>query len=107
MQFSVLPTAPHHYRCTPGVLSPILTSLVSSKVPTACGPECLQGRLELAELRDLHVRPSVNRLIDSSEPDLRGREPPRPDSRLMIFWGPPFSAVSSGHSSDALGQCPL
>src|SRR5437762_549241 len=39
MQFSFLPTEPHHGRCTPGVLSPCLTSLVSSKIPTECGPE--------------------------------------------------------------------
>ena len=37
MQFSFLPTAPHHCRCTPGVLSPFLTSLVSSMIPMECG----------------------------------------------------------------------
>ena len=41
MQFSFLPTAPHHCRCTPGVLSPFLTSLVSSKIPIECGPGVL------------------------------------------------------------------
>ena len=39
MQFSFLPTEPHHCRWTPGVLSPCLTSLVSSRIPTECGPE--------------------------------------------------------------------
>ena len=33
IQFSVLHTEPHHCRWTPGVLSPFLTSLVSSMMP--------------------------------------------------------------------------
>ena len=41
MQFSVLPTAPHHCRWTPGVLSPFLTSLVSSKIADRVRPGVL------------------------------------------------------------------
>ena len=44
MQFSFLPRVPHHCRCTPGVLSPCFTSLVSSMMPTEFGPDVLADR---------------------------------------------------------------
>ena len=55
MQFSFLPTAPHHCRCTPGVLSPFLTSLVSSKIADGVGP----GVLVADDLLEVVAQPVV------------------------------------------------
>ena len=59
MQFSFLPTAPHHCRCTPGVLSPFLTSLVSSKIADRVGAGVLVADDVLEPVARLVVVPAV------------------------------------------------
>ena len=59
MQFSFLPTAPHHCRCTPGVLSPFLTSLVSSRMPIEWGPACSSRTMCWSRSRSLVMIPVV------------------------------------------------
>jgi hypothetical protein len=55
MQCSVLPTVPHHCRCTPGVLSPRFTSLVSSMTPIDFGPECSRITISCKRFRVVSV----------------------------------------------------
>ena len=59
MQFSVLPSRPHHCFCTPGVLSPFLGSLVSSKIPMVCGPQVLGGDEVLEPVAEPILIPAV------------------------------------------------
>ncbi len=62
MQFSFLPTAAHHWRFTPEILSPFLTSLVSSRMPVAWGP-----LLIAADLLELVERPILAPVVLTEE----------------------------------------
>src|SRR5438270_266020 len=72
MQFSRLPTAPHHCRFTPGVLDPFLTSLVSSMSPIACAPAC---RVRTISWSRSHILSSDQRSWVKNSCKVRGGTP--------------------------------